>query len=183
MRRILYAILGFFEHYQALKRVRRIQSIDDLTPEFFYSSNIKVLVLDFDGVLSAHGEPEPNSFARSWLSKQLEESKLEKIFILTNNPQVERERFFEAHFPQILFVSSGRKKPYPDGLLSVIEKNQVLPQEVALIDDRLLTGMLAAQKAGVKGFWVTHPFMNFRKCPIKEMGFFLLRWLEKILIF
>jgi predicted HAD superfamily phosphohydrolase YqeG len=183
MRRILYAILGFFQEYQSLKKVMRIASIEEVTPEFLCALKIKVLVLDFDGVLSAHGEPVPNSSAQSWLKRQFEESKLEKIFILTNNPQVERERFFEANFSQILFVSGGRKKPYPDGLLSIIERTGVSPQEVVLIDDRLLTGVLAAQKAGVQGLWVTHPFMNFRKCPIKEMGFFLLRWVEKVLIF
>jgi predicted HAD superfamily phosphohydrolase YqeG len=183
--RVIYALQGFFRYYsnfKHMKMLRKINTLVEIDPASLSALGIKVLVLDFDGVLASHGESVPENVVQEWLKHAVKVYGLGQIFLLTNNPKPEREIFFKNYFPAIECISSPRKKPYPDGLLKIQEKTNVLPQEMALVDDRLLTGMLACQIAGVQGFWITQPYVNFAKRPWAELGFALLRKIEKLLL-
>jgi predicted HAD superfamily phosphohydrolase YqeG len=183
--RVIYSIRGFLAHYSSFKlfkNLEKINSIFDLDPANMQAEGIKILVLDFDGVLASHGEFEPSLEAQDWLKQAVKFYKLGQIFILTNNPKIEREDFFKANFPEIEFIYAPRKKPYPDGLLAIQSKTKALPYEIALVDDRLLTGMLACQIFGAKGFWVIQPYANFAKRPVIEAGFAFLRMIEKLIL-
>ena len=154
-------------------------SITDLTPDYFRARQIKYIALDFDGVLASHGEAKPLAEAEAWLT-QITQSIPESHFaLLSNKPFGKRLEYFQKHFPQIVIISGVAKKPYPEGLNRLVEHFNCLKSELALVDDRLLTGMLAVCLAGVQGVYVTKAYQNFKKRPIAESFFWLLRKIER----
>jgi hypothetical protein len=54
--------------------------------------------------------------------------------------------------------------------------------QLMLIDDRLLTGVLAACLANVSVAYITYPYVQLSKRPLPEMFFMVLRSLERYLI-
>lgn len=181
--RYLFTLIQAWKHQlqlqdYACQNEKQLTSVTALTPDLLATLGCEVLVLDFDGVLASHGElslPEPTY---QWLQSLLAESNL-KCYILSNKPKQMRAQYFKTHFPSIEFVIAPQKKPYPVGLEMIIEKNQVQSQAVLLIDDRLLTGCLAAILANTKCLLLTEPLQDLNKRPIVERFFALLRWAEK----
>lgn len=143
---------------------------------------IKVLALDLDGVMVSYGENKLTDPLAAWLSRCVEQWTVANIFIYTNRSSTLRKEYFLQHFPGMRFVEVSRKKPYPDGLYQIIEKTKVLPGEILVIDDRLLTGILAALIVGTKAKWVTKPLISIKKRPVAELLFILLRALERFLL-
>jgi predicted HAD superfamily phosphohydrolase YqeG len=78
------------------------------------------------------------------------------------------------------WICGVRKKPYPDGMLKIIELSQAKPNEIALVDDRLLTGILATTIAGTHCVYITKAYRRFASQPIRECFFSSLRFLEKL---
>ncbi len=182
--RILYAIREGWRYRAQLGRYytdRQLQlaSIFDLTPALIQQQGIKVLILDYDGVLAAHGEPVPRPEAVTWLQGAKARLGVDKIYILSNKPKLERLQYFQHNFPEIIFVIAPRKKPYPDGLQQILQDAKVEPAQALLLDDRIGTGVLAATIAGVQALFITKPYINLKGQTIKELGTMLLRWLEK----
>lgn len=140
---------------------------------------IQGLILDFDGVLAAHAAARPLVVMENWLRKALSVFEPNQLFILSNQPTKARRAYFQTHFPGINFVCPQRKKPFIDGIQSVLDTLGVAPQQVLLIDDRLLTGILAALIAGIQGCYVTAPWMDWRKRPFSEAWYYLLRKAER----
>lgn len=157
----------------------KIASVLDLPLDFCAKKNIEILVLDFDGVLASHGEIKPQARVHVWLENLVKAHTVRKICILSNKPSLSRAEFFKDHFPEFVWVSGVRKKPYPDGLLKIIQDERVDPKLVCLIDDRLLTGILAAELAGTQAILITKPLCCFKKHFFKECFFASLRFLEK----
>lgn len=185
--RICYAITHAKQHKPQLKKYLlvadlQLPSVLSLSSNDIISLGIKVLVLDFDGVLAAHAEPVPRADVANWLLKFQQEFAPRQIFILSNKPTVERQAYFSSKFPNIKFVAAKRKKPYPDGLLQIVQESGVQPEEVLLVDDRLTTGILAVILSGVRGCWITKPYVNLVSSPICETYFMGLRWLEKLFV-
>jgi len=157
----------------------KINQLSDLSLDFCQKRDIQVLVLDFDGVLAAHGENQPNSNNHVWLEKLVHANPELKICVLSNNPLLSRQEFFKDHFPSFVWISGVAKKPYPDGLLKIISEFNKPAQKICLIDDRLLTGVLASVLAGTQAILVTRPVRALRKHFIKECFFMVLRSLER----
>ena len=77
-------------------------------------------------------------------------------------------------------IAGIKKKPYPDGLNAIIKDAKVKPNEVVLVDDRLLTGVLASLNAKTKIIYITDPRENlFSVFFLQECFFATLRFLEK----
>jgi len=177
--------LGYRQRHNlllALESTPTIASILELEPKLLSEDKIKVLALDFDGVLASHGAPTPLPAAIDWLQSCQELFGGDRIFILSNKPTVERSRWFADNFPAIRFIAGVRKKPYPDGLVTVAHLAGVSPVSVLMVDDRLLTGCLAALNAGARPCYIRHPFVSYRHRPLAELFFQLLRGTERILI-
>lgn len=155
------------------------QKPQDLIPNDWKALGISVLALDFDGVLAPHGETTPLPAMHNWLKNCLTHFPPEQIFILSNRPSPARIQYFNRTFPGIRFISGVQKKPYPDGLAQIIKIKQVAAHEVMLVDDRLLTGGLAACLAGTQVTYIRQPYIALAKRPIKELFFIILRSLEK----
>lgn len=167
----------------AVKDEHCLESVTRLSVEFLNKHNIKIVTLDFDGVLAAHGKPELNEEVKIWLDSFANEFGQENIFILSNKPTQVRLEYFKKYYPQIRFISGVAKKPYPDGLKKLIEIANCEPKTVALVDDRLLTGCLACIIADCYPILITKPYVDYDNYNTSEKFFaFLRKWEQKFFL-
>jgi uncharacterized protein len=180
---VLYGFTAGFAYRRQLakicRRVRVPQRTVALVPEELAARGITVLALDFDGVLAPHGAVLPLPEVVAWLRRCALILGEEKLFILSNRPDKLRVDYFRRTFPLAHVIAGVRKKPYPDGLLRIMELSGATPEEVVLLDDRLLTGVLAACLAGTGVVYITAPYLSLAKRPVMEVFFMLLRSAER----
>ena len=162
--------------------LHQINTILDLSPVALQQMGIRFLVLDFDGVLASHGELEPCSEVLVWLRNWTRNWPADHIAILSNKPLLARQLFFSTHFPDIQMREARLPKPYPQGLEDIAVQRNIPLSQVALLDDRWLTGMLAAALAGAEGIYIKRPYVNFSKRPVKEAFFMILRGTERAIL-
>ncbi|MBW4056596.1 MAG: hypothetical protein HIU83_14575 [Proteobacteria bacterium] len=153
-----------------------------LDPMELRSSGITCLALDFDGVLAGHGFLAPFPEAVTWMKRCETVFGGDRIFILSNKPTDTRRQWFAEHFPAMRFISGVRKKPYPDGLKKTGELAGVPPSSIMMVDDRLLTGCLAALIAGARPCYIRHPYVSFNHRPVAELFFWKLRVMERLFV-
>lgn len=185
MIRIFYALKEGLRCRWKIRAVARspestLRNITELTPDRLKHMGITHLVLDFDGVLAAHGESAPRLEVNQWLKTFDEQWPKGQIFLLTNKPFAERLAYLQRKYPNIDIISGFPKKPYPQGLLHIISTKKVAAEQVALVDDRLLTGVLACCLAGTQAIYVTRPYTCIWRRPIQEVFFGLLRFSERL---
>lgn len=157
-------------------------SILTIDPTALKERGIETLALDFDGVLAGHGAPVPLPETIVWMKRCQEVFGGERMFILSNKPTEERIRWFAEHFPAMRLISGVRKKPYPDGLKKTGELAGVPLSSILMIDDRLLTGCLAALIAGARPCYIRRPYVTFSHRPTAELFFRLLRSAERMYV-
>ena len=148
----------------------------------FKSSGIAAVALDFDGVLAPHGAPVPIPEAVVWMKQCEAVFGSERIFILSNKPTDGRKRWFAENFPGMRFITGVRKKPYPDGLKKTGELAGVPLSSIMMVDDRLLTGCLAALVAGARPCYIRRPSVSFKYRPVAELFFWVLRTTERLFV-
>lgn len=175
--RILYSLYHCIKQRKTLLRVLKYGSIHSVLQVSSLKPN-SVLALDFDGVLAPHGYPKPIDEATAWLKELVASGRYKRVYIYSNKPTQARKTFFAQLSPEIRFVSKQRKKPYPDGLKFIIEQERVAPSNVIMVDDRLLTGMLAAIIAGTSWLYISRPLKDYRYNLISEVFFTVLRFSE-----
>lgn len=183
MKRYFYTTQKAIKHRKQLGKIKNQGhgSVHDVDLEKLKASGIETLVFDFDGVLSGHGEPIPHETAKPILQKSCEIFGKGHVFILSNKPTQTRDDYFKQHFPEIEFIIANRKKPYPDGIKTIIEKTGSPANKVALIDDRLLTGALASCITNAVAVYIDKPKINHKHQPISEMLFWVIRKIEKLI--
>jgi predicted HAD superfamily phosphohydrolase YqeG len=167
---------------QLLEIVRRFhapQLTVAVNPVELAARGVTVLVLDFDGVLAPHGADVPLPEVEEWLRRCAVVLGEERIFVLSNRPVPVRADYFHRVFPGIRVVSGVRKKPFPEGLLRIMELSGAVPGQVVMLDDRLLTGVLGACLAGVSVIYINAPYVSLAHRPLHECFFMLLRILER----
>lgn len=186
---IAHILAGFslgFHHRRTLRQLLDSTPINtdilELDPRKIQLSGISALALDFDGVLAAHGEPAPLPEAIAWIKRCVTVFGGDKIFILSNKPTDGRRQWFAEHFPAIRFISGVRKKPYPDGLNKTGELAGVPLSAILMVDDRLLTGCLAAVSAGARPCYIRLPYVAFNHRAASELFFLLLRMGERLFV-
>jgi predicted HAD superfamily phosphohydrolase YqeG len=183
--RMRYTINQWWKYRLFLKQYptdpqRQILKIIDLKPERLQQLGILALALDYDGVLASHAEPTPREEVIKWLTDFVQSYSARQIYILSNRPTACMQDFFQKKFPDISFIIVQRKKPYPDGLESILQQSGVLPSQLLLVDDRLGTGILATIIAGTRALWVTAPYTDFFARPFSEAFFMGLRFSERL---
>jgi HAD superfamily phosphatase (TIGR01668 family) len=181
---ILYALTMVLKHRKALRAFRRdpvlqSQSVLALDPVALRAQGVKILALDFDGVLAAHGEQTVSSEIGNWLHHCIQVFRAGHVFIVTNKPSQQRADYFEQNFSGVEFIFPKRKKPYPDSIVYILQKTGVNPNELLVVDDRLLTGILATIIAGVRGCYITKPIINLRHRAVSELFIMSLRLFER----
>ena len=185
MNHVLYGLIAVHRQRRVLGRLLseapELATVDvDLAA--LQAEGICALVFDFDGVLAPHAAAEPVADTQLVLEQALQVFGVGHIYILSNKPSVDRLNYFKQHFPGIVFIGGVRKKPYPDGLEKVAALGGYTPGQVALLDDRLMTGGLACLHAGSRLVYISRPLVNFSRHPVKESFFALLRWFEVALV-
>jgi predicted HAD superfamily phosphohydrolase YqeG len=162
-------------------RIRNLR-VSHLSPAVLKQQGVEVLVLDFDGVLAAQGESKPADDLHDWLKLCVNTFGATQIFVLSNNALASRIQYFQNHFAGIQYIVGSKKKPYPDGLQEIISLTNQPAKSLMLVDDRLLTGILAACISNVPVTYITKPYVNFSKRPVEELFFTSLRVLERYLV-
>lgn len=183
---ILAGISDGWRHRMELRRILTETPVDtsigSLDPARLKAAGIAALALDFDGVLANHGAPAPLPEAIEWLERCQECFGGERIFILSNKPTEGRRSWFGQRFPAFRFVSGVAKKPFPDGVLTCARLAGVDASAVLMVDDRLLTGCLAALNAGAVPCYIRRPYIALQQRPLAELFFWLLRRMERLLL-
>lgn len=189
MASLAHVLAGFslgFRHRSDLRQLLDATppetSILTLDPETLRSSGIRALALDFDGVLAGHGFPAPLPEAIAWMKRCEAVFGGDKVFILSNKPTEGRRKWFAEQFPALRFIAGVRKKPYPDGLAKTAELAGVPAPTILMVDDRLLTGCLAALLAGARPCYIRNPYTAFNHRPVAELFFRLLRMGERLFV-
>lgn len=184
MKRFMFMIkMGWFQR-KKIREVSKndkyhIKTITHLNIHKLRSHGIRYLALDFDGVLAPHSQSYLDKDIFQWLTLLCDKYSAANIFILSNNPTAIRVEYFCRHFPGIRFIEGVAKKPYPNGLFKIMELTKCKSYELALVDDRLLTGCLACILAECFPIFVTMPCKNYIKRPIQEGIFSLFRCVER----
>ncbi len=160
----------------------RVPSFDEICIETLKNHNLHGLVLDYDGVLSSHGEIMPSDQNIEILKKLV----ASEIFLAihSNNPielSEKRQKWMKINFPSILWMPPRPHKPNPSTLLHLAQRWKISPENIAMIDDRFTTGGLAAFRSKSKFILVQNPLVNFRKRFYSELWFSSLRWVEKMI--
>jgi hypothetical protein len=140
---------------------------------------IQAIILDFDGVLAPHGAIEPLEVVQRWLKEASRHFGRGRLFILSNATCMPRVQNMHAQFPEWYFLQAARKKPFPEGIQEIQDRTGLPSQSIVMIDDRLLTGILAALQTGVCPLWITQPFTCFWRQPFVELWYSSLRFLER----
>jgi predicted HAD superfamily phosphohydrolase YqeG len=184
--RILDGFTLGFRHRMALRQLLNSTapetSIMTLDPEALRASGIEALALDFDGVLAGHGLPEPLPEAIAWMKRCEAVFGGDRVFILSNKPTEGRRKWFATQFPNLRFIAGVRKKPYPDGIATTAQLAGVPASAILMVDDRLLTGCLAALLAGARPCYIRNPYTSCSHRPVAELFFRLLRMGERLFV-
>ncbi len=184
MSRFIYALKKSWQHRKKLNRYLTqenlaIQSLNELQVSDLENLNVAVLVLDFDGVLAPHDAGEPTEAAHAWLKKISMNLGEQRIAILSNKPKPLRKAYFQKYYPGIQWVESVAKKPYPEGLIEIASSRGIATSRLLIVDDRLLTGILASCLAPCQAKYFAKPISQYSKHPIKESFFSFLRVIER----
>ena len=143
---------------------------------------IQGIALDLDGVLTSYGEIQPAKEIESWLNLCLEVWGEDRVFVLSNHLTQKRINYFSKHFKGLTIILAKRKKPYPDGVQQILQRTNIHPKALLVVDDRLLTGILAAIITETSGCYITRPLVSLTKRPILELFFISLRKIERFFI-
>lgn len=186
IKRIIYSIRQTWNYRAQLKSVKHnltTQSANILAVDVYklQAEGIRELVLDFDGVMAPHGVAKPLPEVLTWLDRACACFGEDHVFILSNNPIAVRKNYFREHYPRLRFIAGVRKKPYPDGLLAISAVSGSKVASIALLDDRLLTGVLAALIADCKVIYITEPYISWRKHLLEELFFWCMRKIERLI--
>jgi HAD superfamily phosphatase (TIGR01668 family) len=181
--RIIYACVQAWRYRSALASYihnhdLQVASVVDVKPQKLFEQGIQSLIIDFDGVLASHGEIEPTVIATQWLRECCKVFGPNRIFILSNRPTLERKHYFAKYFVGLNFVVATHKKPFPHSILKIIKTTKLSPEEILVLDDRLLTGILAAIISKVRAYLITEPFVDHQHCHKRESIYAFVRRLE-----
>ena len=129
---------------------RVFDKYSDITARMLLDHGVKLLLCDLDYTLAPRSLSVPDVALHRWLD-ELESAGI-CVMILSNNRSGERVREFCADLGVPYQGHSG--KPSTRGLKAAMERAQVDTAHTAMLGDKLLTDMLAANRAGVLALMV-----------------------------
>lgn len=182
-----YSFLSYcWQHRHVLRatlkqRHYHIKTVLDLTAADLNQEKIRLLALDFDGVLSAHGSDRPTPAVNAWLRALAADYPEKQICIYSNHVFPARTAYMQSHFPEITVIDYRHRKPNPSDLQHLLQQRQLRPEQALVIDDRITSGFLAAVSIGAQARLVDHPLIDTGKARWKEYGFMCVRQVEKTL--
>ena len=127
-----------FDHYE------------EITTEYLKEKGIRLLLSDLDFTLAAKSTRRPDQALRNWIA-ELKAAEIEFV-IVSNNRSGERVEEFCADLGVPYQGHSG--KPSTRGLKAAMARSGVDVRHTAMLGDKLLTDMLAANRTGVLALMV-----------------------------
>lgn len=125
----------------------------EVTPEFLERAGITLLLSDLDFTLAPKSCRKPSPALREWIAAM--ERKGIQVMIVSNNRSGERVKEFCAGLGIPYQGHAG--KPSTKGLKAAMKRAGAGRANTAMLGDKLLTDMLAANRAGVLALMV-EPF-------------------------
>lgn len=122
----------------------------EITPEYLREQGITLLLSDLDFTLAAKSTRRPDQNLRDWIAL-LKENSIE-FMIVSNNRSGERVTEFCADLGVGYQGHAG--KPSTRGLVAAMERAGRDKAHTAMLGDKLLTDMLAANRTGVLALMV-----------------------------
>lgn len=139
--------------------------IYEISPDFFASQGIKVIVSDIDNTLVTYDDEVPTPSLTAWLDG-LKRAGI-KICYLSNN-EVERVEIFNK---ATAFEAIGKaRKPLTGNLKRICKALNCKKEETCLLGDQIFTDVLCGNLYGIKTFLVS---------PIKDKTDFFTRFKRK----
>lgn len=178
--RISYTLQKGWQYREQLgqMKTRGIASVHDIDLEALKARGCTVLILDWDGVLSSHGKLALDEAICAFLDRAVEVFE-DNVYVLSNNPKPDRADFLKARHPRVHFHTASRKKPHPNGLEEIAALTGQSFDQMVIVDDRLLTGCLAAAIVGMWALFINRPLADWRASPLKELIFAIARAAER----
>ena len=121
-----------------------------IDPAFFTRHGIRLLLCDLDYTLAPKSVKTPPEGVKPWIDR-LKAAGI-TVMILSNNRSGKRVNEF-CHQLGIDYVGHAQK-PLPKGLRRAMDKAGVTAGETAMLGDKLLTDVLAANLSGVTALMV-----------------------------
>ena len=122
----------------------------EITPEYLKCRGIKLLLSDLDFTLAPKSVRRPDEDLRKWIG-ELKDNGIQ-LMIVSNNRSGERVTEFCADLGIPYEGHAG--KPSTRGLEAGMKRAGVTKKETAMLGDKILTDMLAANRAGVLALMV-----------------------------
>ena len=129
---------------------RVFDSYRRITPAFFMRHGIRLLLCDLDYTLAPKSVKTPPEGVKPWIDR-LKAAGI-TVMILSNNRSGKRVNEFCRQLG-IDYVGHAQK-PLPKGLRRAMDKAGVTVGETAMLGDKLLTDVLAANLSGVTALMV-----------------------------
>lgn len=121
-----------------------------ITPEYLKDRGVKLLLSDLDFTLAPKSVRRPDQPLRDWIAA-LKENDIQ-FMIVSNNRSGKRVTEFCAALGVPYEGHAG--KPSTRGLVAGMNRAGVTKEQTAMLGDKLLTDMLAANRAGVLALMV-----------------------------
>ncbi len=137
----------------------------------FRARGIRLVLLDLDNTLSAHGSLLPDEFAHAVIGK-IQAAGIQPM--LASNARRERAIRFAAALGIPVIPNAG--KPLPGKIRREIQRQGYSLAETMLIGDQIFTDVVAARLAGVHAMLVQPRFES------EAWNVRMKRWLEKPLL-
>ncbi len=111
----------------------------------FFAQGVKMVVFDIDNTLVSYETPEPSAALISFL-KDFEKKGIPVALVSNNSP----ERVSRFNETLGFFTVPDAHKPLRRALAPIFENFGVLPEELLLVGDQLLTDVLCAKSWGAR---------------------------------
>ena len=134
----------------SLRPDRLLAAYDNVTPELLRKKGIRLLLCDLDYTLAPKSVKTPPEGVKPWIDR-LKAAGI-TVMILSNNRSGKRVNEFCRQLG-IDYVGHAQK-PLPKGLRRAMDKAGVTVGETAMLGDKLLTDVLAANLSGVTALMV-----------------------------
>ncbi len=125
------------------------RALTDLTPEFLYKRDIRLLMLDFDNTIIPYTTDKPSQKFLDWL-EMMSHYDIE-LCVVSNSKNERVDRFCQEYGVNCI---THAQKPSSKGLEACLYHYGVQGEYAALVGDQIFTDVLSANRAGVQSILV-----------------------------
>lgn len=129
---------------------RLYERYDDITPAALHAYGVTLLLSDLDFTLAPTRVRRPDERLRAWIANLHAHGIT--FMIVSNNRSGQRVREFCADLG--VPYQGHANKPSRRGIRAAMERVNASPEQTAMLGDKLLTDVLAANRAGVLSLMV-----------------------------